>query len=68
VFYDIGANIGHVSLVASNLINENGIITVSPTFDVGTDWFDVTYSLNNVICTCTWKIISNPILEYNNKD
>jgi FkbM family methyltransferase len=26
VFYDIGANIGHVSLVASNLINENGII------------------------------------------
>jgi hypothetical protein len=49
-------------------INENGIITVSPTFDVGTDWFDVTYSLNNVICTCTWKIISNPILEYNNKE
>jgi len=26
VFYDIGANIGHVSLVASSLINEKGVI------------------------------------------
>ncbi len=60
---------GIFSINKSNIkINENGIITVEPTFDVGTDWFDVTYTLNNVISTCTWKIISNPILEYNNKE
>jgi len=61
---------GLFSVSKSNIkINETtGIITVSPTFDVGTDWFDVTYNLNNVICIYTWKIISNPILEYNNKE
>ena len=61
---------GLFSVNKSNItIDENnGIITVAPTFDVGTDWFDITYTLNNIISICTMKIISNPVLEYNNKE